>query len=113
MEKTIDFKVNEQSLQEFADKWFVKNIDSRNRGETIGRRNEQSINPYYIIGKDELYIKKEFIEVCENDPMITFTLSDETRRGVALIHTYQYSVEQYDNVSLILKLVAFKVDLLK
>lgn len=114
MEKTIDFKVNEQSLQEFADEWFIASLkDAERHGEIIDRRQNEVVNPYYIIGKDEIYVKKKFIEFCGNNLIVVFTLSDETQRNrTKLMNTYQYSIEKYDDVSLVLRLVDFKIDII-
>ena len=52
------------------------------------------------------------MNVIANDPVITFTLSDNSRRfNTELVNTYQYSIEEYDNVCLKLQLIDFNVAL--
>lgn len=110
MEQTLNFEVKENSLQEFAEKYFV-NID---RPQDFGRSSKEQLNPYYILGRQEIFVRKNIIDVIEKDPVIKFTLSDLSNISRAtLLNTYQYSIEKYDDVLLKLVLIDFKVENVK
>lgn len=109
MEKTIDFEVKENSIQEFAEKYFV---DPTRGMDGVGRK--EPVNPYYLLGRQEVFVRKEIMEVIENDPTIKFTLADESRNTrTRLVNIYQYSIEKYDDVLLKLELIDFKVEIAK
>lgn len=109
MEKTIDFEVKENSVQEFADKYF---IDAQRPMDGSGRK--EPINPYYLLGRQEVFVRKEIMEIIENDATIKFSLADESRNTrTRLVNIYQYSIEKYDDVLLKLELIDFKVEIAK
>lgn len=66
-------------------------------------------NPYYYL-KDAMYFKKDRgINIGDT---ITFELDDRAQQSCAfLTNTYTYNATEYDSVSLLMKLVDFKVSL--
>jgi hypothetical protein len=107
---TLKFEVKENSIQEFAEKWFV----TLDRPQDFARREREPINPYYILGQQNIYVRKEIMSIISNDPAIVFTLSDLSRNtNTKLTNTYVYAIEPYDDVLLQLDLIDFKVEVQK
>lgn len=107
MNEPIYFNVKENSLQEFADKFIVLIKDQKSFGERVDK-----INPYYIIGKKEIFVRKQIMDVIQHDPIIVFTLADISENSrTNLINTYIYTIEPYDNLSLKLVLFDFKISI--
>lgn len=108
MENVMSFEVKENSIHEFADKYLV----DPQRPQDTGRK--EPINPYYILGRQEIYIRKEIMDVIQNDSVIKFELADESRNNrTRLVNIYQYSIEKYDDVLLKLELIDFKIEIAK
>lgn len=97
----LSFNVKEKSIESYFQEMIVTPLDMR--------RNNHDQSPYYFL-KDEMYFKKDRgIKIGDT---ITFELDD---RGISsqklLTNTYTYEANEYDSVSILLKLIDFKVSL--
>jgi len=97
----LSFNVKEKSIVSY----FTDMITNSKVRDSRGCDGE--LNPYYFL-KDELYFKKDRgINIGDT---ITFELDDRGRMSDAYLrNTYVYEASEYDSVSLLLKLVDFKV----
>lgn len=98
----MNFKIRDNSLNEFMKKFAVNYKPEESYGST-------ERNPYYLM-KDNIFIKKEAFD--PNIKEVVFELSDQSRYSEKqLINYYKYDVYPYDDVSIMLDLVDFKIKL--
>jgi hypothetical protein len=93
----LKFNVKDKSLHTFF------GIESKGRDSV-----RQDINPYYLM-KDEIIIPKrpELSEV----GIVIFELSDTSEGSrKELVNVYSYQINEYDDVSIKLNLVDFKIE---
>jgi len=92
------FEVNTGSLDVFLRQYLSESLDERG----------QKASAYYKL-RDELICKKEL--PVRIGSTVKISLSDEGRNlsGRVLIHSYSYTVEQYDSISIKLVLTNFNV----
>jgi len=103
--ETINLTVKESSVQEFVNKYVLPEIAD----ERIDRR--EVINPYNVFGKDEIYVRNSITKILGNDKKICITLSDKSRMfNTSLKNVYTYEIFMHDSLSLMLKLIDFKVE---
>lgn len=92
------FQVKEMSLNEFLKKNLVD----------YPTRDREQVSPYHLL-KDILYFKKGFdVEIGK---LLEIELLDSGRvSGKGIRNTYQYSISDYDSVSLKADLITFHVE---
>lgn len=99
----IVFNVKDKSIHHF----FAEHLISADTDRQGIRSSD--LNPYYFM-KDEIYLKRTAGIAAGSN--VVFELQDRAAgSGKALVNTYVYESEQYDDVGIRLKLIDFKVNI--
>ena len=101
------FNVKEESIFEF----FARNVEGFKEREIKDGMNSHHQSPYHLM-VDKIYISKNGMIGIERPGVVEFVLEDRgSGSGRTLLNTYTYKIEEHDDVSLMLRLVDFKVEL--
>lgn len=103
--QTIKFLVKDKSANTF----FAEHAIASDKYDRQSIRNNDDLSPYYLM-KDEIILKKS--SGIQHGQQVIFQLSDQSAASrKPLTNTYTYNVEGYDDVSLRLTLIDFKIEL--
>lgn len=98
------FNVKDGSVHEFFKKYAVIKPDPH-----LDRAYPEDFNPYRLMA-DKILVKKSIVNEVKNECTLVIELFDEGRfSGKKLINEYTYAIEPYDDISLQLELMDFKV----
>lgn len=101
--KNVVFNVKENSINEFFE---ISEREQRERCSPMG-----AISAYHLM-KDEIFISRS--KIGERDTQVKFELTDWSNGSQkSLVNTYLYDVCEYDSLKLKLKLVDFKINIVK
>lgn len=101
----VKFNIKDESLALFLQE-NLTNISKDHRIFQDGLLG--TVTPQHMM-RDELYFKKEKFDIGD---LIILELSDRSQiRGTELINKYTYEAQEYDSVSVKMKLINFKVNI--